>query len=736
MLKWPWRHQHGGAAAASVLARPARNGPVPPGWYGLRIDHVGVPRRYELSGEKLSAQKGESAWWVRSDEFELEWRPLKVSENWRMVLRATFPRPDDPASEHALAALSRRLHRHTLANKNGVDWAPSDLESALAMGGGWRLRLPPLLQPDEAPSVMAGIRHALASDYGLLMVDSGICWKHEDSGKDALQLSTSNARVDLATPKPADLRLLIDEDAVLGMRLFQELPELYAQVQYLSNLNPADTNWRLAATRLNQLARTNRFPDLVDKRDHPEPLTLLEGVKCLQEACSAMDALLDVLPARTRSAANQLIKSQLVFPAEAMGVHGRRLAAAVAARYRLANPDVVLDEPPDTWPFPAPTSTGRMRQECSVRAFLPTGDSIVLQAAARPTSEAGSFGFPGVPAGIKTVLREGIRRGRSLSIPGSELPHGVAFLFPDGMPSAGWPRAEWLLFPALVADCILRGRFGEMPAEVCCVVADIAAGSGATTFPVASENRLMEALIEHENRHGGGTYVLPDLHGLDSMTRLERLRVDASEIQIIHSVSQLYSGTSSKGQAEHRAEALFPVVLGDGDEARLVRLTLELTPHQPGGSSEISVHGQGISDRIRERIKALLAATRQADPDTLSTPGWHTTVTFSTNFSGNSWELALVLVDRIARGSLVPPCGRLFASGGVVSPQDLEDGVYASPLDVVNVEGEATKLDLLQRVASIGDRILVPADWSKSARLLVETARVNGASVGFLRSAL
>ncbi|WP_338845040.1 hypothetical protein V8J88_15215 [Massilia sp. W12] len=70
-------------------------------------------------------------------------------------------------------------------------------------------------------------------------------------------------------------------------------------------------------------------------------------------------------------------------------------------------------------------------------------------------------------------------------------------------------------------------------------------------------------------------------------------------------------------------------------------------------------------------------------------------------FSGNSWQLAAVLADRISRGCELPHLqGRLIASGAS----------HAWP-QIDSVDGCAAKCALLRAQAQSGDRILLPQAW-------------------------
>jgi hypothetical protein len=90
-------------------------------------------------------------------------------------------------------------------------------------------------------------------------------------------------------------------------------------------------------------------------------------------------------------------------------------------------------------------------------------------------------------------------------------------------------------------------------------------------------------------------------------------------------------------------------------------------------------------------------------------------------FAGRSYELALVLADRIARGREFLPRARLLATG-------CSDAWHAGRVDAV--DGLAPKCALLLREAGPGDRIVLPHAWRAGLpQGFAEDVRARGASV-------
>jgi hypothetical protein len=149
------------------------------------------------------------------------------------------------------------------------------------------------------------------------------------------------------------------------------------------------------------------------------------------------------------------------------------------------------------------------------------------------------------------------------------------------------------------------------------------------------------------------------------------------------------------------ARAWFPLHAGgQADSLCWVEVSVHPLAHGPDEEeSTIAVPGQDAARQLGVR-QALLGA-RHFDGRGLGR--WRTTVRFGQpHFQGHSWELALVLADRVARGREFLPRGRLIATG-------CSSAWHAGRVDTV--EGLAPKCALLLREAQAGDRILLPQAW-------------------------
>lgn len=146
------------------------------------------------------------------------------------------------------------------------------------------------------------------------------------------------------------------------------------------------------------------------------------------------------------------------------------------------------------------------------------------------------------------------------------------------------------------------------------------------------------------------------------------------------------------------ARAWFPLHSGGANDS-LGWVEVNVVPAEVAAADEeaaISVPTLDLSGQ--QAVRSVLLGARHFDGR--AGRAWRTTVRFSlARFEGNSYELALVMADRIARGREFVPRGRLLASG-------CSSGWHAGT--VAAVEAVAEKCALLANEAAAGDRVLLP----------------------------
>ncbi|MES2126270.1 MAG: hypothetical protein V4463_03275 [Pseudomonadota bacterium] len=161
------------------------------------------------------------------------------------------------------------------------------------------------------------------------------------------------------------------------------------------------------------------------------------------------------------------------------------------------------------------------------------------------------------------------------------------------------------------------------------------------------------------------------------------------------------TGHADPAGAVSSARAWFPLYSGGAADALCA---VEVSVHPFAGSAaseEETIDVPGVDMVRQDAVRQVLAAARHFDGRALGR--WRSVVRFEqARFQGNSFELALVMADRIARGREFQARGRIIASG-------CSAAWHAGQVDTV--EGCAPKSVLILQHALAGDRILLPKAW-------------------------
>lgn len=203
-------------------------------------------------------------------------------------------------------------------------------------------------------------------------------------------------------------------------------------------------------------------------------------------------------------------------------------------------------------------------------------------------------------------------------------------------------------------------------------------------------------------------------------SELETLEATA-EVQRISHLGGLL-GHPDPAQGSRGARAWFPLVSGDRAQDRLAWVEVTVLAGDPQGPVGPIAFSGNLPKHHADRGREVLTAARDLD----GKPGhWRTSVRFGQHgFSDNSWELALVMADRIARGRDLPAAGRLIATGC---------SSRWSQGRVERVGGTDDKCRLFLDQAAPGDRILIPAAWRDDLPMgLAQSLASRGASLGIL----
>jgi len=179
------------------------------------------------------------------------------------------------------------------------------------------------------------------------------------------------------------------------------------------------------------------------------------------------------------------------------------------------------------------------------------------------------------------------------------------------------------------------------------------------------------------------------------------------------------SGQPDVAASVSSARAWFPLHSG-GINDSLCWVEVSVYPLDAGTADDDAIAVPGLDSARQHAVRQALAGARHFDGE--SAPRWRTTVRFGQDgLHGNSYELALVLADRLARGREFVPRGRIIASG-------CSSAWHAGQVD--SVEGLAPKCALIEREAAPGDRVLLPRAWEAGLPAgLRDALRAKGASL-------
>ena len=180
------------------------------------------------------------------------------------------------------------------------------------------------------------------------------------------------------------------------------------------------------------------------------------------------------------------------------------------------------------------------------------------------------------------------------------------------------------------------------------------------------------------------------------------------------------NGQADPGAGVSSARAWFPMYSG-GEHDGLGWVEVSVRPLARAGQVEDDPVSVPDVDAVRQaQVAAVLAGARHFDGR--GQGQWRTTVRFGEpRFAGNSYELALVMADRMARGREFAARGRVIATGA-------SSAWHAGRVE--SVEALAPKCALIAREAGPGDRVLLPKEWENALpQGMRDALRARGASL-------
>lgn len=183
------------------------------------------------------------------------------------------------------------------------------------------------------------------------------------------------------------------------------------------------------------------------------------------------------------------------------------------------------------------------------------------------------------------------------------------------------------------------------------------------------------------------------------------------------------TGQPDRGASVSSARAWFPIHSGGAHDC-LSYVEVSVYPIGAAGiDEEGSIAAPTLDAATLLLVRRALADARHFDGRALGR--WRTMVRFEQpRLQGNSFELALVMADRLARGREFVPRGRVIASG-------CSSAWHAGVVE--EVAERAPKCALIAREAVAGDRILLPLAWQEKCDATWRAAiHARGASVAWV----
>lgn len=354
---------------------------------------------------------------------------------------------------------------------------------------------------------------------------------------------------------------------------------------------------------------------------------------------------------------------------------------------------------------------------------LANGEVMTVTAKAhRQSGELAGFKAANGAAAVRARLEDVLLRARLEEREDQRWRVAVDIQPAPVLTDSGWELA------AVLADRIARGSFQPTREQLwalgCFSPGDSedAAGSAmlqALAPPGDAVERLRSLAAKDLS---DAQIIVAGEDGLGLPTELE----NCVDLLLVTHLSNL-GGHPDPGRLVRTAQVWFPGISGHSDNDRLLRVQVAARPVRDGRDDPLDILGLPVGEQARQ----VLRDARAGEPR--GGAGWQTLVRFQRpaqgdfyQVDGGSWQLALVLADRIARGRDVPPRGRLIATG---ASSQWMTGV------VENVEGIAEKCALIGHQLGPGDRILFPMAWQnaevcKHLRAQAETMGSSCAAIG------
>lgn len=317
------------------------------------------------------------------------------------------------------------------------------------------------------------------------------------------------------------------------------------------------------------------------------------------------------------------------------------------------------------------------------------------------------------------------------------VPYSVLLTFEIVLGAAGesLPWRDIARLNAIVADHALRGLWPATHTQALgqCQLE----GERLRISPLSLDlQRAGLELLKEQPPMTEGCLLLPAIEDSDCAVLHEAICTRHPELEIFDGRTLV----RSRGGNQRSATVYFPIVeiAGTGEADRLLPVSVHVRSVEEDEEAALEFSGVHNADEQRH-IHALIEALRAADNPACRR--WRTRIHLPAEvYSGRSYELALVLADRLARGRDfgMPPGKRLIATGalsrqGETLVETCKTGAFGSVLLPTTTLKE--KCRLFERLAMPGDRVLAPGNWRNDPVFItccdaLRTQGISAASIG------
>jgi hypothetical protein len=366
-----------------------------------------------------------------------------------------------------------------------------------------------------------------------------------------------------------------------------------------------------------------------------------------------------------------------------------------------------------------------IERHAQCHTILPDGQRLTVAAVAR---ELDGFDPLKVIGSERRVVQEAVLAARMAETSWSNEVRVTL----EGLSSAVPEHGAWLALPAILADLSVRARLPGAPQSILALGLCDDWLQGNLKPPATNDFHASLRHLAQCPALGATEMFLPVAADNQTAALYQAIR-NAHPACTQHEIANLasLSGQPAAGSLVRTVRVWFPLVAYQAEAASLQELELILRPLGTATEAEkdrIDILGlPGMPLAQRQSMERLLRGLRHKDRH--GSGEWQTLLRLpKVAFVGDSWQLALALADRIARGREFAGTGMLMATGQIgFTPNGEPSG------QVLHVDGIPDKCAVMLAQVQAGARILLPESWrGQVGRAWLQQVVDKGGSVAFV----